>query len=88
VSPLGGADPEHDGRHHFLSWVGGAFDPTGFDLAWVNTRLQRVRSSGGLAAGEQQLGAAGIERTRTSTKRRALPGNIQLVLLRRFSQQD
>ena len=37
------ADPEHEDHEHFLSWVGGAFDPTEFDLGSVNARLQRVR---------------------------------------------
>jgi hypothetical protein len=37
------ADAEHEDRGHLLSWVGGAFDPTEFDVGLVNARLQRVR---------------------------------------------
>jgi hypothetical protein len=37
------ADPEHEDHDHFLSWVGGRFDPAEFDLGSVNARLQRVR---------------------------------------------
>jgi hypothetical protein len=36
-------DPEHEDHAHFVSWVGGAFDPDEFDLGLVNARLQRVR---------------------------------------------
>jgi hypothetical protein len=36
-------DPEHDEYEHMRSWVGGSFDPTEFDVALVNARLQAVR---------------------------------------------
>lgn len=37
------ADPSHDEHEHMRSWVGGPFDPAGFDLAFANARLQTVR---------------------------------------------
>lgn len=37
------ADPTHEERDQFLTWVGGAFDPAAFDLAEANIALQRVR---------------------------------------------
>jgi hypothetical protein len=39
----GCADPDHEGRDDLRSRAGEAFDPAGFDLGSVNTRLQRVR---------------------------------------------
>jgi hypothetical protein len=35
-----GEDEEHE---RYLTWVGGSFDPSEFDLALANARLQRVR---------------------------------------------
>jgi hypothetical protein len=37
------ADPTHDEHAHMRRWVGGPFDPTEFDLASANARLQTVR---------------------------------------------
>ena len=37
------ADPDHDDHDHFLEWVGGSFDPTGFDLVGTNVALQQLR---------------------------------------------
>lgn len=37
------ADPSHEDHKHLRGWVGGPFDPTEFDLALVNARLQAVR---------------------------------------------
>ena len=33
------ADPAHEEHAHMLSWAGGAFNPTAFDLAEINTNL-------------------------------------------------
>jgi len=37
------ADPSDDDHEHMLEWAGGPFDPSAFDLALVNARLQKVR---------------------------------------------
>jgi hypothetical protein len=37
------ADPNHDEHERMLTWVGGSFDPTEFDLGLANARLQKVR---------------------------------------------
>ena len=37
------ADPSHDEHEHLRGWVGAAFDPTAFDLALANARVQTVR---------------------------------------------
>jgi hypothetical protein len=37
------ANPEHEEHDHLLSWVGGTFDSTFFDLARANVALQHVR---------------------------------------------
>ena len=37
------ADPTRDEREELLDWLGGAFDPSAFDLVAVNAALQRVR---------------------------------------------
>ncbi len=37
------ADPNHEEHESYLEWVGGPFDPAGFDLASVNAALQKVR---------------------------------------------
>jgi hypothetical protein len=37
------ADPNHDEHDRMLTWVGGSFDPTEFDLGMANARLQKVR---------------------------------------------
>lgn len=37
------ADPSHEEHQHLSEWVGGTFDPSEFDLALVNARLQAVR---------------------------------------------
>lgn len=36
------ADPDHEEHRHLVSWVGGAFDATFFDLAGTNVALQHV----------------------------------------------
>ena len=33
------ADPEHDEHVHLLTWVGGIFDPNGFDINSANERI-------------------------------------------------
>jgi hypothetical protein len=33
------ADPEHDEHVHLLTWVGGIFDPDGFDINSANDRI-------------------------------------------------
>ena len=37
------ADPQHEEHHEMLVWIGGAFDPTGFDINCVNRELRRRR---------------------------------------------
>jgi hypothetical protein len=37
------ADPTHKDHDDLINWVGGAFNPTSFDLAAANVRLQRLR---------------------------------------------
>lgn len=37
------ADPEHEEHEHYLSWVGGSFDPRAFDLDDVNSRLAEIK---------------------------------------------
>lgn len=37
------ADPKHDEHDAMLVWVGGAFDPDGFDINCVNRELRRRR---------------------------------------------
>lgn len=37
------ADPAHDEHDHYVTWLGGEFDPTAFDLAATNAALQRIR---------------------------------------------
>jgi hypothetical protein len=37
------ADPNHEEHDSMLTWVGGSFDPTEFDLGMANARLQKVR---------------------------------------------
>lgn len=37
------ADPSHEDHDHMRGWIGGAFDPTEFDLALANARLQALR---------------------------------------------
>lgn len=37
------ADPAHEEHESYLEWVGGPFDPAGFDLASANAALQKIR---------------------------------------------
>ena len=37
------SDPEDDEHDDYLEWVGGSFDPAGFDLGAANAALQRIR---------------------------------------------
>jgi hypothetical protein len=37
------SNPDHEEHDRCLTWVGGSFDPTAFDLAVANAGLQRVR---------------------------------------------
>ncbi len=37
------ADPTHEEHDELSEWAGGPFDPSEFDLAFVNARLQAVR---------------------------------------------
>jgi hypothetical protein len=37
------ANPGHEGHESSLIWIGGAFDPGGFDLNSVNRELRRLR---------------------------------------------
>lgn len=37
------ADPDHPEHPEMLEWYGDEFDPTAFDLARVNQRLQRIK---------------------------------------------
>lgn len=37
------ADPSHVDHDHMPGWTGGALDPTGFDLALADARLQALR---------------------------------------------
>jgi hypothetical protein len=37
-------DPTHDDHASLLRWVGGAFDPTAFDLTAVNQRLAEIKA--------------------------------------------
>ncbi len=36
-------DPEHEEHAAMLTWVGGVFNPDGFDVTMVNRRLRRLR---------------------------------------------
>ncbi len=36
-------DPEHEEHEQYLMWIGGAFDPEGFDLNMTNRALRKVR---------------------------------------------
>lgn len=36
-------DPEHEGYDEMMEWLGGEFDPEGFDLEGVNQALRRMR---------------------------------------------
>ena len=38
------ADPEHEEHEQWMDWIGGVFDPRGFDLNRVNADLHRLRS--------------------------------------------
>ena len=40
-------DPEHPEHEEMRDWIGGAFDPEGFDLDEVNVALQRLTPSEG-----------------------------------------
>jgi hypothetical protein len=37
------ADPTHEEYEHMCRWIGGPFEPSEFDVAWANARLQAVR---------------------------------------------
>ena len=37
------ADPTHEQHDEYVSWSGGAFDPTRFDLVAVNQRLANIK---------------------------------------------
>jgi len=37
------ANPEHEEHEHLLVWIGGVFDPGGFDINSVNRGLRRLR---------------------------------------------
>ena len=37
------ADPKHEEHENTLEWIGGPFDPRGFDLDAVNMRLARIK---------------------------------------------
>ncbi|MGA8709255.1 MAG: plasmid pRiA4b ORF-3 family protein [Steroidobacteraceae bacterium] len=37
-------DPTHEEHANLLRWIGGAFDPTAFDLAEVNARLADIKA--------------------------------------------
>jgi hypothetical protein len=37
------ADPAHEEHDSYLEWIGEPFDPTEFDLGYVNAVLQRIR---------------------------------------------
>jgi hypothetical protein len=37
------ANPDHEEHESMLAWVGGAFDPEGFDINSVNRELRRLR---------------------------------------------
>jgi hypothetical protein len=37
------ADPKHEDHDDMLTWCGGSFDPTAFDLAGVNARLSEIK---------------------------------------------
>ena len=37
------ANPEHEEHEKLLAWIGGAFDPGGFDINSVNRGLRRLR---------------------------------------------
>jgi hypothetical protein len=37
------ADPEHDEHDQLVSWIGGTFDATFFELAGINAALQHIR---------------------------------------------
>lgn len=37
------ANPDHEEHESMLVWIGGAFDPEGFDINSVNRELRRLR---------------------------------------------
>ncbi|PYE26367.1 pRiA4b ORF-3-like protein [Paraburkholderia silvatlantica] len=37
------SDPGHEEHDHFLTWCGGGFDPTAFDIVLANQRLSEVK---------------------------------------------
>jgi len=37
-------DPSHEEHAHMLDWIGGAFDPSAFDLAELNARLAQIKA--------------------------------------------
>jgi len=37
------ANPKHDQHSDYRTWVGGIFDPVGFDVNAVNARLRAIR---------------------------------------------
>jgi len=38
------ADPKHEEHEHLLSWIGGSFDPTRFDITAVNLLLDGIKT--------------------------------------------
>jgi hypothetical protein len=37
------SDPKHHEHERYLTWIGGSFDPSRFELAEINASLQRLR---------------------------------------------
>jgi hypothetical protein len=37
------SDPAHEEHDHFLTWCGGSFDPSAFDIVLANQRLSEVK---------------------------------------------
>ncbi|WP_265113012.1 plasmid pRiA4b ORF-3 family protein [Herbaspirillum sp. alder98] len=37
------ADPAHEGHLDVLTWIGGVFDPEGFDINAANDRIRRLK---------------------------------------------
>ncbi len=37
------SDPDHEEHDEYLDWIGGEFDPEGFDVDLVNQSLKRIR---------------------------------------------
>ena len=61
-------DPEHEEHEETLEWVGGEFDPEGFDLEEINQELQELRRWFGKGKGQHSPKAAFAKGDRVQVK--------------------